>query len=434
MKKKYFLQLSTYVWFLIVISATNFVYAVEFDKEYVLYRGEDAVEFSRNPQNSIGVDSGGRIHLAYFIPDQSSSSPDNRIMYLTVENGETSSPVRVDSTAMGGGRHPSLVIDSKDAVHVVWQDYRHTTATGNYIDNIEIYYDSTSIDGRFALEDLRLTDTNASHKGDNGYVPNIAIGNDNRIHVTWYDYTSNGNNADIYLQSSDVNGVFPIQSGIEDFRITNVHENPADYTSNWLPDVCTIPDGSVYVVWGFLTGWQGTFELQGRAVSADGALGDIDVIAPKGSNFSDPPRLAVDKKGNMAIVYSVYTDGMYQVDIQYKPMDGMWSDAVRVNDGTMDSAQPSIAFDSKGDAHLVWQEDFGGIYQVAYARFDPQAMSVDNRAVLSSEYADARTPAIALHPGTDQINVVWIDRWVEGERSIVGRNEIYTAVEYWQLY
>ncbi len=417
-----------------LISGFNDAYAVEFDEEFTLYRGEEAVEFSRNPQNSIVVDSEGRIHLVYFVPDQSSNSPENRIMYMTVENGETSSPVRVDSTDMGGGRHPSLAIDSKDAVHVVWQDYRHTTAAGNYIDNIEIYYDVKPVDSQFAQNDWRLTDTNADHKGDNGFVPNIAIGCDNRIHVTWYDYTSNGNNADIYLQSSDADGAFVSQSGIEDFRITDVQENPDNYTSNWLPDVCALPDGSVYVVWGFLTGWQGTFELQGRVVSADCALGDVDIIAPKGASFNDPPRLASDQQGNMAMVYTAYIDGMYQVNVQFKPIGGVWSGAVIVNDGTKDSAQPSIAFDSLGVAHIVWQEDFGGIYQVAYARFDPLTMLVDNHTVLSSEYADARTPAIALHPVTDQINVVWIDRWEEGERAIVMCSEIYMAVDSWQLY
>ncbi len=408
--------------------------ALEFDEEIVVFTSESAIEFARNTRGSIGVDSKGHTHIVYGIPDESSNPPRNQIFYQVIEDHKASFPVRVDSGSLGGGRHPSLVIDANDLLHVVWQDYRHTTSAGNYIDNVEIYYDQKSVNGSFSSSDIRLTTTNAGHQGDNGYVPQIVVGPDNRLCVTWYDFTRNGNNADIYLISSDENGVFPDQEGIESFRITSVEQNPDNYTSNWLPDLAALPDGLISVIWGFLRGWQGAFQLQGLTASANGILSPVESIADKGGRFNDPARLISDSEGNLMVVYPEYVDGMYRINLHYKPLGEEWRGPLVVNDGTLSASQPCAAYLSPSEVIVVWQEDLGGIHQIAMAHVNPQMMEIGHRAVLSQMNQDARTPSISSHPMNGKTAVAWIEHGWDGMYAIKVRSTDETDIDHWLLY
>ncbi len=410
------------------------VNAQEFDDEFVVYTSESVVEFARNTRGSVGIDSSGRIHLVYGMPDESTNPPNNQILYQVIENHEASSPVRVDSGSLGGGRHPSLAIDANDAAHVVWQDYRHTTSAGNYIDNVEIYYDQKSVTGSFSPSDIRITTTNAGHQGDNGYVPQIVVGPDNRLHVSWYDFTSNGNNAEIYLVSADENGVFPDQEGIESFRVTSVEQNPDNFTSNWLPDLAVMPNGSVFVIWGFLRGWQGAFQLQGLTAAADGSLSPVAIIADKGGRFNDPARLAADSEGNQVVVSPEYVDGLYRINLHYKPSGEEWRGPLVVNDGTLSASQPCAAFLAPDELVAVWQEDVGGIHQIAIAHVNPKTMEVSHRDILSQFDQDARTPSISVHPLTGKIAVAWIEHGWDGAYSIKARSTDGTDIDHWLLY
>lgn len=181
-----------------------------------------------------------------------------------------------------------FVLDSQDTVHAVWQDYRHTTALGKWIDNIEIYYDRKPADGAFMDADIRVSHTGADHAGDNGYVPRAAVDSRDRIHIVWYDFTANGSRADIYWRASDEQGLFPDHAGIEQFKITSF-ESGDTFDSYWLPDLAVLPDDSLYVVWGFLRGFTGIFQLQGRRITPNGLLEPVEIIAEKGEGIPTRP-------------------------------------------------------------------------------------------------------------------------------------------------
>lgn len=425
-------QNCSFIAFLILAAAT--ATAIELNSPDILYQGSKTLQFSYNTSGAMGVDSAGRIHLVYFIADDVNKPPKNQIYYQTIEDSAISEPVRVDNNDQGGGRHPSLAIDAQDTVHVVWQDYRHTTAAGKYIDNLEIYYDKKSSGGQFSDADVRLTKTNAGHKGDSGYLPNITAGNNGRIYVIWYDFTINGNNADVYLRSSNEQGVFPEQDGIENFRITASIADPKNYTSNWTPDAGALHDGGVYAIWGFLQGWQGNYQLQGCLIAADGSLGDIEDIAAKSGQLTDPPRLIADRNGNLGLICSTNIGGLYQVNLYYKPRGEAWSAPMLLNDGALSSTQPCAAFDSTGNILAVWQEDLSGLYQAALAQIDPRTATIEERSVVNEIDRDARTPVIALNPKTNQIHLAWIEKGEEGGRSIVYRSEKAAAVGDWRIH
>lgn len=418
---------------LLLVIPSLCVFSQTFNEEMNLFFSEQTIEFSRNTKGSIAVDSSGRVHIVYDLLDGSTNPPHNQILYQVIENDQISLPIRVDNGSIGGGKQPSLAIDSYNTVHVVWHDYRHTTAAGNYIDNVEIYYDKKSETSTFSETDVRLSNTNAGHQGDNGYVPNITIGNDNTLHVVWYDFTGNGNNADIYRMSSDRDGNFPLQQGIEPFRITSIDQDSGDQNSNWVPDAAWLPDNSIYVVWGFLNGWQGLFELKGKTVGSE-TISPSETIALQGGRYNDPARLVADTEGNLGLVYPEYVDGLYRINLHYKPFGENWQGPLVLNDGLLSSTQPCAAFTSTNELLVVWQEDIGGYYQIVLAQIDSTTLQVINRRIISNTNNDARTPAISYHAAPDMLAVAWIDYDLDGNQSIILCKTASTGIQNWRHY
>lgn len=405
-------------------------YTREWSEPLVIHQDGAGLQLAYNPRGAIGVDSRGRVHLVYEITDDVSSPPDNQCWYRAIVNGQVSDPMRIDSGPFGGGRHPVLALDSQDGVHVVWQDYRHTTALGKWIDNIEIYYDRKAADGAFSDTDLRISHTGADHAGDNGYVPRAALDSRDRVHIVWYDFTANGSQADIYWRASDEQGLFPDHAGIEEYKITSF-ESGDTFDSHWLPDLAMLPDDSLYIVWGFLRGFTGIFQLQGRKIAPDGHLEPVEIIADQGGRHSDPPRLAADRFGNLGLVYVTRAGDLYHIQFQYRPAGGAWGSPSMVNDGSLDSTQPNLAFDSTGQVWIAWQEDLGGQNQIRLAVWNPASGRFESSEIISDKFEDARTPALALHPATDQVHLVWLRREDEEHRTLVYRSSLETGVEGW---
>lgn len=409
------------------------LYAVDFEEVQTLLNTEAMIEFSRVPHSSIGVDGNGSVHLVYTENGEGNTPPLSKIWYRTLVDQDISEPIRVDSSNHIGGKHPCLAIDSNNTIHVAWQDYRHTTSAGNFIDNVEIYYDRKPVNQTFSENDVRISHTNAGHLGDNSYTPQITIGTDNQIHMIWFDFTENGENAEVYLRSHPLSGDFPDIIGVDDFRITSAESNQP-FSSKWFPSLAVLPNGSVYAIWGTRTGFQGSFTIEGREVKQDRTLVDVETIALEAAHILDPPRLAGDKQGNVGTIYPKYINGTYQIFFQYRSTGQNWSEPIQISQSGFDATQPDLAFDINGHVNLVWQRDIGGIQQIQFTRFDPNQPYDSKIQALSSSQSDARTPVIATDPQTGIVHIVWIEHLENGQRSIMHKKEESTILQEWLMY
>lgn len=403
--------------------------AVEFDAPIVLVESEQAIEFARNPRGAMGVDAQGQVHLVYSTPND--ETPGGLILYVLYAQGQVQAMEQVDNGPLGG-KHPFMDVSVDGDIAVVWQDYRNTTAVGNYIDNIEIYLDSMTVDGAFLDSDIRISHTNATHNGDNGYTPALSISPNGTAYVTWYDFSLDGNNSNIYVRSSSSG--FEDVIGIEPFRITG-QDKGGELTSHWMPDIAGTEDGA-YVVWGVQENFQSYLRLQGRMVHADGTLGEVEEIVQDASTFFDPPRVITNKQSDVLLAFSQRVDGLNHVYLKRRNSSGEWSQAVRIDDGSLSASQLSMV--NAGETlYAVWQEDLGGIYQIAFGVINADTLKVVERTYLSGDFDDARTPTIAIQPlanGYGQLSVAWIERDDEGNRSIILHQELQSVVSDWELH
>ncbi len=411
---------------ILLLTISPFVRAVDFDAAILITQHFEEISFARNPQNAIQITDDGTVHLVYTIADTSVPVPNTSIYYQSIQNGLINGPVRINSSGTNAN-HPAMKIGEDGIVHVVWQDSRHSTPSGNWVDNIEIYYDRKSPEGDFLDNDNRITKTQANHLGDNGFAPQLEITDNGIIHIVWYDFHTNGNNADVYLRSSDSEGDFPAVEGIDEFRITNI-ETGDNFLSHWLPTISGFADG-LYVLWGFQEGFTTIFEMQGMEITGSNQK-DIETIG-KGGKLLDPLRLASDHQGNIGCVYGNIVENQSVIEFRYRTETTDWSKPLRVNSGFNHATQPHLAFDLDGNAHAVWQEDIGGVFEIRYAEIDPVTMSIITQQKFSNEESDRRTPVIGINPQTSRIHIAWIDHWPLEGRAVYLMQETVTSILEW---
>lgn len=402
--------------------------AVEFGDEIRVSDEMEGIEFSRNPQNMIQVTTDGIVNMVYTLPDLSLPIPNTNIYYQTIENGIPNPTERINSQS-ANALHPSMRIGIDGSVHVAWQDSRHSTAAGNWIDNLEIYYDVKQLHSSFLDTDIRITQTTAAHLGDNGYAPQLALHPDGRVWITWYDFHFDGSHADVYLRLSELDGAFQPMENIQNFRITQEDNTGA---SNWLPTIT--PFGNqMYMIWGVQEGFTAILNVHGINFDANGMPLENEPLW-MGSKFLDPGRLASGINGSIGCVYTNIVNNSNVILFRHRKTSGFWSEPILINQSAFHATQPHFAYDSKGTAHIVWQEDVGGIFEIHYAAIDPETMQILTEQTVSSLDADARTPVIAIQPITDRITIAWVDKRNTPLNQVIMIQEIKSDIHNWQTY
>ena len=417
--------------FLLSFIPIQFCDSIEFDPKLRISGENDDAEFSINPHSCLNVDYKGDAHLFFMIP-QSGNISQTQIIYRGYENGVLTDLFRVDRGTAGGARNPASVIGPDNGIHVVWNDSRNCTAAGKWIDNVEIYYNKKTAGTGFSSDDVRITKTMASHKGDNGFVPKIAISPAGVLSIVWYDFHRNGTNSDIYFRKSNPDGIFSTEEGIDSWKITsNIDQDKLSY---WMPSLAIEPTGLFYLTWGVKKGYSGLFEIQGTQLSEEKIPNEIVTIDPQGGRFDDSPRLSADKNGNLGLIYCVYENSIYRVKFRYKPVNGSWSQAIYVDEGISNAQQADLVFASSGKAQITWQDNRDGFDGIFYGQIDPEKMVVEDSKKISSDDIEAKTPCIAIDPLSDRIHIAWLEKQEIGQNNVFYTREKKAAVESWINY
>lgn len=150
-------------------------------------------------------------------------------------------------------------------------------------------------------------------------------------------------------------------------------------------------------------------------------------------DYSRDPDIAIDQLGNVHVVWSDATDGIWGTDVEimyayYTEADG-WSIAKVISDGYNDvywndgwSIDPAIAIDTSGKIHVVWVDGTVGIWgggdgtddEIMYASYT-EAGGWSNATVISDGYNNVYwnndrsiQPAITVD-NLGNIHVAWTD-------------------------
>jgi hypothetical protein len=331
---------------------------------------------SSNP--AIAVDSKDIVHVVYEDFSKGVWGSKSEIMHVSYTPHIGWSNITVVSDGYDGiywndgfNLDPDIAIDSEDNIHVVW----NSDAEGIWGSDVEIMYVKYT-------QGIGWSNVSIISDGNNGIYwndglseyPSIAV-DDNEVHVVWQDSSDGfwGTDKEImyikYTPSSGWSGFSIISEG----HITNLHNYWNDGDSK-VPAIACF-NGEIHIVWEDDT---------------NGVWGeDYEIMHVKYDSISGWSGISVISDG---------FEGSY------------WNDAPSFN--------PEMIIDHNGNVHVVWQDYTDGIWdnggsdnEIMYVKYT-SATGWTNISVISDGYGGIYwNEGININPdlclGSDNIYVVW---------------------------
>ncbi len=230
--------------------------------------------------------------------------------------------------------------------------------------------------------------------------PAIAPDTYNTVHVIWHDDTP-GNNEVYYKKGSD--------GGTSWFR-KRVTQNAGESVHT---SVAADSAGTIHIVWHDDT--PGNNEIF-YARSSDGGITWSQTRMTWNAGNSVFPDITVDSSDVIHVVWHDDTPGNNEIYYKTSADGGSSWSRQRITYNAGNSVHPSVAADSTGRAHIVWQDDTSGnneIYHITNADDDTSW----SQKRLTWNTGNSMHPDVAIDSG-DTIHVVWHD-------DTPGNNEIY---------
>jgi hypothetical protein len=318
----------------------------------------------------------------------------------------------VSTESIEGSHYPSLAIDSKDNVHVVWYDSSDYLSCGTDYDIFYKFWNTTS-------QSWSTTEVVSSGIPGNSQYPNLAIDSMDNVHVVWYDYTDylgSGTDPDIFYKFWNTTSL--------SWSITEVVSTESTLDA-FSPILAIDGQDNVHVVWWDSTNYlsSGTdydvfYQFRNSTTQSWSAT---EVVSTESIAYSSSPILAIDSKDNVHVAWYDWTDylgcgGDY--DIFYKFWNATsqsWkATGVVSTESTSHSSYPSLAIDNQDNAHVAWGDsshylDFGTDEDIFYKFWNGTSQSWSTTEVISTESTLASgLPSLAID-SRGIVHMAWND-------------------------
>ncbi len=196
----------------------------------------------------------------------------------------------------------------------------------------------------------------------NSAYPSIAVDTFENVHVAWIDWTDyagSGTDSDIFYRcwNATTNSWEPIV-------VVSTESSDTSLKTSIAADSA----GNVHIAWEDITDYDscGTDRdiFYKRWEASNASWTTTEVLSTESTNQSREPSLAVDTLGNIHIVWDDETDiagaGNFNTDIFYKRWNAsstIWTTTEVVSaESVSNSWKPSLDTDSKGNVHVAWHE------------------------------------------------------------------------------
>ncbi len=250
-------------------------------------------------------------------------------------------PVNISNTE-SLSTYPSMCIDRRGWLHVVWEEKVDGSIGAHGVN--DIYYTCYYKDSIWTIP------VNVSNDSFASWGPDVAVDTLNRVHVVWFNYETGK-----IMWTMCEDGVWTTPVSISDSvpyacQGCRIAVNPLDNTVHCVwHDLAYPPDGGKI--------WHSYFD--GNAWSS------VEAVSEEGDN-SAWADIAVDSLGRLHVVWKDYGTN----DIFYSCFDSVsWSSPVNISNLSGQSCTPRIAIDRNNNPHVVWEERTG-VSEVYYTYFD----------------------------------------------------------------
>jgi len=266
------------------------------------------------------------------------------VFFKSTDGGATfSAPINISNNP-GWSLQPVIATTQTGPakIYVVWLDETPK--------NPDIFFSSSSDGGKTFTAPINISNNSGSSGraqlafGEQVLDDNfdLAIDDAGTIYVAWSDDTS-GDWELLFSKSTDGGKTFS--------KPVNL---PKGDTSPRLPDIA-IYKGTIYVAWADLSKESGDISFSKSTDGGQTWSAPINISNNKG--FSDAPDIAIDKDGNIYVVFDDATTKKSQI-LFSRSTDGgnTFSAPMAIANPARDNGFPNIVIDSKGNIFVAYYE------------------------------------------------------------------------------
>jgi len=310
-------------------------------------------------QRRVAVDSGGRVHVIWYVMNTGLGTYRFQVYYKRYNPGfgwtqdtMLSADLYADST---NNKYPAIAVDSSGRVVAIWGNDTSSDA------DAFIYYKTCMPegDGNGGWDSASRLLSPAT----TGYTresPNLAATPDGHVHAVWREVKPGGSISIAYRELIDT--VWQPQADLEPNSNYKVY-----------PAVAGGPDNSVHVVWHGRNGPSGNYNIWHKS-RTDTTWGVMENVS-NGSRHQMYPSLAVDPvAGEPHALWEGYeASGIRLRIIHNHRAGGIWQacDTVSEPGSAYDQDIGQIAFTRDGAGHAVWvgrSDSFPTVGQLRYSQ------------------------------------------------------------------
>jgi hypothetical protein len=286
-------------------------------------------------------------------------------------------PVNVSNNT-GRSEHPSMALDSKGTVHLVWND--DTPGYGQAAGNEQILY-------AFKPKgDSWTAPVNVSNTLYSGRFPSIAVDNNDNLHLAWQQWIS-GRGWVIFYSQKHPDSTWSIPETI------------IATGGNVTPKIGVDNSGFVFMVW-YAGGYSGALYFSMR--QSDGNWTLPKAISQWGYVSKSNYPMAIDRAGKVHVAWYLWDGGNF-TNVFYTMWDtnGNWSQPSLLFAIDSFAFSPVLASDNNGNIHIAWN-DSTLIYMVKSPEGNwsapefpgigasPDAIAIDNNGTIYMSYYGTR--------------------------------------------
>lgn len=335
-------------------------------------------------QRKLAMTSDGHLHVVYHRKD------DNSIFQIyhaeSIDGGRSWTEEQV-TNAPRDQNYPALAVDSKDHLHLIWQDgLRHERGIIHYG-----YYKKKTT----SWQDAELV---ASYV----QVPSIAIDSNDDVHVVYGPSRAGGN-------------------GIRWRKRTSAGWQPEESLSGEkyyvnLPSIAIDGNNDVHVVWGHVP--TQSFDVHYRKRTSTGWGQEVEVGS--GSDYGTNPSFAIDSNNHIHVVWYHRSLGYYY--IKHREYTTSWQPIEDLEGPTTYSQfHATISIDRSDNIHVVWTGEHSGsptYLQVRYRRYTTSWQPIEELTSSTSYNQNFPSSMSALYPTINGVRTnmqqngcsfIWID-------------------------
>lgn len=246
------------------------------------------------------IDKNGNLHVVWSDWIDPEGSSDDWDVYFSKLNddGNFSDVELVSTESTDNSFEPTIAVDSKYNIHVVWYEKSNYGDSGN---DYDIFYKYKPLN-----ENWTKTTVVSKESTGSSTIPALTVDSDDILHLVWVDNTNIGNvgsDGDIFYKNKSLN---------KDWSEIQIVSTESNNYGHW-PSITTDLNDTIHVVWKdiIVTDFSNNYEIYYKYKPKNAAWSNLELVSIKSESNSNWGSVVTNSTGGVHVSWWDDFDGQW---------------------------------------------------------------------------------------------------------------------------